>query len=158
MQSTSLSCYENQFFEIRNLEIWKFQDRRKGSSCTNGSTFLTFQMSSYRRKSFCPRTPKQHSRDIRLIYCLRSRTSGIGARLGSIVLCVITGNWCPPRVISCIDSPVLHQEASLQNTLEKKQTASKLVNSPCIPTTSALIVVCPQYGYISFRLTNRGPG
>ena len=42
----------------------------------------------------------------------------------------------------CIDSPVLHQEASLQKicALEKTQAAKKLIMSSCIPTTSALLL------------------
>ena len=53
---------------------------------------------------------------------------------------VVTGYWCPPRVISCINDPVLHQEASLQKICahEKTQAASKLSISSCIPTASAL--------------------
>ena len=44
---------------------------------------------------------------------------------------------------SCyIDSPVLHQEASLQKrcALEKNQAAIKLIISSCTPTTSALLL------------------
>ena len=55
---------------------------------------------------------------------------------------VVTGYWCPPRVISCINNPVLHQEASLQKICahEKPQAARKLSISSCIPTASALLL------------------
>ena len=45
---------------------------------------------------------------------------------------VVTGYWCPPRVISYyIDRPVLHHEASLQKmcALEMNQAGNKLIIS-----------------------------
>ena len=69
---------------------------------------------------------------LNLFFVLKSRMSGT-ARLGSIVLCVIlcrgqnivTGNNGGTLESCYIDSPVMHQEASLQKVcaLEKNQAA-----------------------------------
>ena len=81
-----------------------------------------------------------------LFIVLRSRMSGIGSLGLSIVLCVIScrGQNIVTGVggtlkIYYIDSPVLHQEASLQKicALEKTQAANKLIISSCTPNQAS---------------------
>ena len=84
-----------------------------------------------------------------LLVVLRSRMNGIGS-LGLIVLCatscgghsIVTGIGGTLESYH-IDSPVLHQEASLQKicALEKNQAANKLIISSCTPNQATILLL-----------------
>ena len=110
------------------------------------------------RTTYWPPFPSSHnfhSRGVRA-YCImlritrRFKLNQLFRPSGVVLGECEQSQWPPkrkPSRINQFDSPVLHQEASLQKICsEKNQAAKKLIISSCTPTTSALL---PQlYHYL----------
>ena len=132
----SVRVVTNTDHSFEHSKCRNFGTGKKGCYCIHlmhGSNFFNFEMWSYRRTSFWPRTLNNIARVIDLFYHLGQRMSGIGSFGLDSTFCVIScmGQSFFHRVLlsssNYISCPVLHQEATLQKIcpLEKNPSSQQ---------------------------------